>query len=205
MRSPMNAIHERLGAALEVRDGWEIPGRYRDVDEERQAIQSRLAVADITARGKIDVRGPVNGALTVLPANTGATVARISREWLVVFTPASEAASALEMITRSAGNTMVTDATSIYAGIALAGPGVEELLLRVLTVDPATLKAGDALATQALRIPAIVLRRALSLNLVELYVPSEYGRYAFESVIEVGHRLGAKPVGWDALRAEGWR
>jgi hypothetical protein len=33
----------------------------------------------------------------------------------------------------------------------------------------------------------------------------ELARYAWRSILEVVERLGGQPVGWDALREQGWR
>ena len=206
MRSPMNEIHRRLGAELSVQSGWELPRRYQDTDVERQAIASSLGIADVTARGKIDIRGAIDSGLNALPQTRGATLARISRNWALVLTPASGLTHAIETLTASADQkTMITDATSIYAGIALLGPGVPELLLRLTAIDPSELSSGDAVATQMLRIPTVLLRRELPIIAVEAYVPSEFGRYAWESIFEVAQPLGPEPVGWDALAGEGWR
>jgi aminomethyltransferase len=206
MRSPMNEIHRRLGAELIVQSGWELPRRYQDIGLERRAIKDGLGIADITARGKIDVRGDVGSSLNALPQTRGATLARISRDWALVLTPAAGLTRAIETLTASADQkTMITDATSIYAAIALLGPGVPELLLRLTAIDPSELSPGDAVATQVLRMPAVLLRRELPIIVVEAYVPSEFGRYAWESMFEVAEPLGPEPVGWDALAAEGWR
>lgn len=206
LRSPINALHQKLGAQLEVLDGWEVARRYRDPQGERDAIRNGLGLADITARGKIDVRGRVEGALSSLMATRAATLARVSRDWALVLTPAARLSSSLHLVTDTADEmAMVTDATSIYAGIALLGPSVDDLLLRLITVDPSSLLPGDCLATPVLRVPAILLRRALAVPVVEMYLPSEYGRYAWDAVFDVARPLHPLPVGWEALAAEGWR
>jgi len=72
MRSPISAIHQQQGAQLSLADGWEVPRRYRDIERERAAIRDTLGIADITARGKIDIRGAVGSALAGLAALEGA-------------------------------------------------------------------------------------------------------------------------------------
>ncbi len=120
-------------------------------------------------------------------------------------TPAAAVAPSLERITRAApANTMVTDATSIYVSIALLGPHVDDLLRRLISVDPSTLKPGSGLATQMLRVPAILVRRELPLSVVEAYVAAEVGRYVWEALFVIARPLAPEPVGWDALQAEGW-
>ena len=70
---------------------------------------------------------------------------------------------------------------------------------------PSALRHGSCLATQLLRLPAILLRRELPLMVVETYLPSEYANYAWEAIFKAAHPLGPEPVGLDALHAEGWR
>lgn len=205
MRSPITELHRRLGAQLGIQDGWEVPRRYQDIDLERRAIKNSLGIADISARGKIDVRGAVNSALSRLPETRGATLARISRSWALVLTTPAGLVASLQLLETAADHaTMVTDATSIYAGIALLGPAVPELLLRLTAYDPSLLTPGQSVATQMLRMPAVLLRRELPIIAVEAYVPSEFARYAWESVLEAAQPLEPEPVGWDALVAEGW-
>lgn len=206
MRSPLTEHHGRKGAQIATRDGWEVPRNYGDVDRERRAIREGLAIADITARGKIDLRGAVDSSLARLPQTRGAQLARLSRDWALVLTPAAGLNGSLQLMEQAADRaTMITDATSIYAGLALLGPRVPDLLLRLTAIDPAALRPGHSVATQMLRIPAILLRRDLATMVVEAYIASEFARYAWEAVFTVGHPLEPEPVGWDALRAEGWR
>jgi glycine cleavage system aminomethyltransferase T len=206
MRSPINARHHTLGATLTIEDGWEVPRHYRNVECELTAIREGLAVADITARGKIDVRGRVDSALASLPQTRGATLARISRNWALVFTPPAGLAAALSLLVSAASrDTTVTDATSIYAGIAMLGPRVPDLLSRLITANPESLLRGHCLATQLLRIPAIMLGRELPVTVVEAYVPSELASYAWDAIFNAAQPLAPEAAGIDALRAQGWR
>jgi aminomethyltransferase len=205
MRSPINASHHEHGAELVVADGWEVPRRYRDVERERAATRDHLGLADISARGKIDIRGAVDPALASLPYIGDVVTARLSRSWALIMTPAAALAPSLERITAAApANAMVTDATSIYASIALLGPRVDDLLRRLISVDPLMLKPGNGLATQMLRVPAILVRRELPVRVVETYVAAELGRYVWEALFDIARPLAPERVGWDALQAEGW-
>ena len=49
-----------------------------------------------------------------------------------------------------------------------------------------------------------MVRRDLSVPVLEVYVATEYARYVSESLSGVVAGLGGAPVGWQALRAEGW-
>jgi hypothetical protein len=46
--------------------------------------------------------------------------------------------------------------------------------------------------------------RNLEVPAVELYVGSEYGRYAWQTLRTLSEDLGGAPVGWQALEAVAW-
>ena len=46
--------------------------------------------------------------------------------------------------------------------------------------------------------------RDLEVPVLEAYVAAEFARYAWETVLDAVRRTGGGPVGWRALRAEGW-
>jgi glycine cleavage system aminomethyltransferase T len=203
MRSPVHHHHVELGCRFIREAGWDVPAGYGTIEAERQLIRSGLVIADITARSKADLRGSVDDLRASVPLPADSTFARLTSTWALVlgrpglmqgWIPAAEQASA-------GGSSMVTDATSVYAGFGLAGAGVQELLSRLTAADLSSVAPGAALGAQLLKIPSIVVRGDRA---VEVYVGSEYGRYAWESLLSMGHSLHLQPVGWDALRAEGW-
>ncbi len=100
---------------------------------------------------------------------------------------------------------MVTDVTHLYAGFALAGPSLPDALARLTAWDPSTLDAGTATGAPIADVRAIVVRREVSVPLLEVWVAMEFARYAWRSILKVVERLGGEPVGWEALREQGWR
>jgi glycine cleavage system aminomethyltransferase T len=205
MRSPVHHQHEKLGARFRREGAFELPSGYSDLAAERRALIEGLAIADVTARAKVDLRGEVDAMLTRLPQAPDLHRARLSARWALLLGGPSSGDAYLEAAEAAAsGSGMATDATSIYAGFALAGPLVVDLLSRLTSFDVASLTPGAAVGTQLAKISAILLSSPAPFRGYEILVPSEYGRYAWESFFKVGHALGARPVGWDALRAEGW-
>ena len=201
-RSPMARLATTAGAVFVEEGGWEIPASFGDDEAEREAIRSAVSLSDITARAKVDVRGIV---AAVLPAAAGAVIARIAEDWALVLGAPGEETRLLPALEAAAGSTaMVTDATHLHAGFALAGPSVLNVFERVTAWDPTTLRPGDAAGARIVEIPAVVLRRDLPLALFEVYVPSEFGRYAWETLAGVVADLGGGAVGWQVLRSEGW-
>ena len=202
MRTPAHRIHAGLGARFTRRDGWEIPAAYGSVEEERAAIKAGLALADVTPRGKIDLRGRVDEILGRLATGPQVRVARLSAQWALLFTPPGEAGRWLPLAEEAAGASgMATDATSIYTGIALLGPKRDEVIARLTSTNVARLDNGGATGLQLARIPAVLL---MGERAVEIYAGSEYGRYLWRTVSELVVKSGGRPVGWDALTAEGW-
>jgi glycine cleavage system aminomethyltransferase T len=202
-RSPVAALTAAAGAVSVEEGGWEIPASFGDDAAEREAIGSAVSLSDVTARAKVDVRGEVAG---VLPAAAGALTARVAADWALVLGAPGEETRLLPALEAAAGSTaMVTDATHLHAGFALAGPKVLDLLERVTSWDPSALRPGDAAGAPIVEIPSVILRRDLPLPLFEVYVPSEFGRYAWEALASVVADLGGGPAGWQVLRSEGWR
>jgi sarcosine oxidase gamma subunit len=99
---------------------------------------------------------------------------------------------------------MVTDATHLFAGFAVAGPALPEVLARLTSWDAATLKPGSATGAPIADVRAVLVRRDLDVAVLEAYVATEFARYAWEAVLDAVRRSGGAPVGWNALRARGW-
>jgi glycine cleavage system aminomethyltransferase T len=76
MRSAAHRRHADLGATFERRGAWEVPVSYGS--EDADALESGLAYADVSARGKIHLSGAVDGlvrqlsGVTLEPLQTGA-------------------------------------------------------------------------------------------------------------------------------------
>jgi glycine cleavage system aminomethyltransferase T len=202
-RSPAARLSSRRGAVFVEEAGWEIPASYGDDAAERAAIRDGVGIADITARAKVDVRGDLPEEIFV-PAD--AIVARISREWAVVLGEPNAEADLLRPVERLAGpRTMVTDVTHLFSGFALVGPRVPDVIERATSWDAAALGRGEATGAPIADVRALMVRRDMAAVVLEVYVATELARYVWEALSEVVDGLGGAPVGWQALRAEGWR
>ena len=201
-RPPAARAHERLGAAFEIEEGWSLPISYGDDDAERAAIRDAIAVVDVTPRGKIDVHGDVGAAL----ASAGSELtARIAPEWALVLTaPGGEDIVRPKLESSSGPRAMVTDATHLFAGYAVCGPLLPDLIARASGWDPATLETGAATGAPIAGVRSIMVRRDLEVPVLEVYVATELARYVWETLHEIAASLGGRAAGWRALRAEGW-
>ena len=201
-RSPAARLSSRRGAVFVEEAGWEIPASYGDDEAERAAIRDRAAIADVTARAKVDVRGDIPDSL---PSPADTVLARITPRWVVMLGAPDAEGRLLRAIEPLAGSgAMVTDVTHLFAGFALAGPALDAVLERTTSWDPSTLAPGEATGAPIVEVRALMVRRDLPLPLLEVYVATEYARYAWEALSSVVAGVGGAPVGWQALRAEGW-
>lgn len=203
VRSPLATIHAQLGADVAVEAGAEIVRSYGDVGAERAVIADAIGVADVTVRSKVDVRGEVDRVVTLFPADV---VARIAVDWVVLLSPPGSVADRVASMQTAVGPAaMVTDVTHLYAGFALCGPLLADGVSRLSSWDPNTLERGTATGAPIADVRAIVVRPERPARLLEVYVATELSRYVWGAIVDVVERLGGQPVGWDALRARGWR
>ena len=57
-RSPLDAVHRRLGAKMGPFAGWEMPIEYAGTLSEHRAVRHSVGVFDLTHLGKVEVTGP---------------------------------------------------------------------------------------------------------------------------------------------------
>jgi aminomethyltransferase len=56
-RSPLDAVHRRLGAKMGAFAGWDMPIEYKGTLSEHRAVRSSVGVFDLSHLGKVEVRG----------------------------------------------------------------------------------------------------------------------------------------------------
>jgi aminomethyltransferase len=160
-RTPLTAVHERLGATLTDFAGWLMPLRYGSELAEHTAVRTAAGLFDLSHMGEIAVTGPdAAGALdyalvgnlsalapgraryTMICAPDGGVVDdlivyRLSGdEFLVVANAANTPAVLGALRQRAAGrDAAVADRTEDYALIALQGPRAAGILRPLTGID----------------------------------------------------------------------
>jgi glycine cleavage system aminomethyltransferase T len=227
MRSSVHRLHADLGARF-VRDGpWEVPADYGDPSSESRALAGTVGVCDVTARGKVDLRGDIAPLLPrVVRASEGVergwtmplepapsesrpgVLARIGDDWALLSCRPTGLEAVLAKLEEPAGGgaVMVTDVSSHYAVFGLSGPRTFDLLRRLTGFDVGALAPGACASTRAMEVGAILVHRDAqgASPVVEVWVGSELGRYAWETIAAEGAPLGIAPVGREALERQGW-
>jgi hypothetical protein len=140
-----------------------------------QRIDGADVVTDVSALGKLEVRGDI-GALEV-----------VSGEHLVPLGPARallvvHGSPAAARVRLRASGYRVYDVTAALAAFELEG---EDLLRRLTELDLRTLPAVGSIARGT---PAVIERREG--DLFRLYVPQELGHFAAEVVLDMAKGLG---------------
>jgi sarcosine oxidase, subunit alpha len=203
-RPPAARLHSAEGASVVREAGWELVSSYGDVSAERAVLRESVGVVDVTPRGKIDLRGRIDDALSN-GAGRAEIVVGIADTWAVILRPPGPVADRVAKLEAAAGGAaMVTDVTHLYAGYALAGPEVPEVLARLTSFDADSLEPGGGTGAPIAEVRAVWARRDLEVPAVEVYVAAEFGRYAWRTFVDAVRARGGAPVGWEALRAEGW-
>jgi sarcosine oxidase gamma subunit len=160
-RTPLTAVHERLGATLTGFAGWLMPLRYGSETAEHNAVRRAAGLFDLSHMGEITVTGPGAAAAldyavtgqpsalapgraryTMICAPDGGIlddliVYRLAEAEFLVVANAANTATVLQALTdRAAGReAQVTDRTAEYALIAVQGPNAEPLLAPVTKAD----------------------------------------------------------------------
>ena len=156
--TPLEEVHESLGATFTDFAGWNMPVRYGSDLAEHAAVRERAGIFDLSHMGEIHLRGPEAAAAldhalagklstmsvgrakySLLLTEDGGIVDdvityRLAEDhFLVVANASNVEADSAELTARAAGfDVTVDDASAGTALIAVQGPASQEILLRAL-------------------------------------------------------------------------
>ncbi|MFJ5369222.1 FAD-dependent oxidoreductase [Bosea sp. CER48] len=204
---------------------------FETVAAEHRACREAAGLVDMSSFAKLLLQGPqAQAALQRLAANDVAvpvgtsvytallnergtfesdlTAARIAPDTYLLLTGTAQATRDAHWIRRQLpeGATL-TDVTSAYAVLSLAGPKVVEILRRVSPVsfDPADFPANAIRQITIGYETSWACRRSYLGDGFELYVPVEFAAAIYDTLHEAGADLGLMDVGYyavDSLRIE---
>lgn len=230
-RTPLYAVHRRLGAKMVQFAGWEMPVQYRGVITEHLTVRARVGLFDVSHMGEVEVRGP--GALGLCQRLTANDVSRMKQgqaqynlllnegggiiddivvyrigeeHFLLCVNAANTAKDFAWMKDNSGESAAVEDKSADYVQLALQGPLAEKVLqrltaLRLDGVKPFYFSFADIAA-----IPCLVARTGYTgEDGFELYCGGEQGPRLWDRLMEAGSDVGLEPAGLgarDTLRLE---
>ena len=230
-RTSIHRKHVELGARMVDLGPWRRAHGYGSPQDEARAVRERVGIIDVSSLGKLDVRGADAPELLdkvythrfsdlrvgrvrygVLCRDDGTilddgTVTRLADDHYFVTTTTGN----LELIEQwfrwwMAGTgacAHITDVTTAYASINVAGPRARETLAKLTGVDLSSRKfrymrsaRGDVAG-----VPTILLRIGfVGETGWELHFPSEYGEHMWDALMDAGREFGVSPFGVEAQR-----
>ena len=211
-RTPLYRTALALGATLTDHAGWQVAARFRSPDDEVQQAQAGVGLADAGWLGKLEVR--CAGGRNLDPADwqiAGATVWPLTASDLLVTCEPSNTPAVLQALRDRAAaapeatespSLYVTDVTSVYAALLLAGPHSRVVLQRLTALDLSDPALPDLACarTGLAHVHATILRQDLGpIPAYWLLVGWEYGAYVWDDVLHAGEALGITPIGLEAL------
>jgi sarcosine oxidase subunit alpha len=223
-RTALHYKHLALGATMVDDGGWQRPERYRQPEEELQAVRERVGLCDISPVGKLDLKGrqlaPILERLfspgTLPPVGHGQRMAqkdadgitgvkgvccRLSGDHVVLLT---EPGTLLveQTFTRQLNMTdeciHLTNLTSALAGVQLVGPCSRELLRKLTALDLSPHRFADLTCAQGevAKVPALVIRADVgNTPAYEVYCGREFAEYLWDALRDAGQEFGAMPFG----------
>jgi sarcosine oxidase, subunit alpha len=220
--TPMDNWHQRRGARMAEVSGWRRVVDYGDPAAEVAAIQSSVGLRDTTPLTKIDVLGghsarmleslwkipEVGGCAPAVSAQASgnpAYIARLTRERFIVLGSPEERTQLCKRLTDAvAGHACVhvTDVTSAYAVLQLAGPMSTKLLKNLSSARIDSMTTGRCLQGPLASVRVLLIRRDIG-NVPSwlLLVSRDFGEYTWECVLSAGREFGIRPFGTAAERA----
>ena len=193
----LSAVHhvlEELGAAWTEIDGWRTPAHFGSPEKEAPSLSSAVGLCDLSFQRKVEFRGRelsrVFPGLPELGRITGGYLCRITHDqalW-IGSPPVPETQGCIHM----------TDRTSGFAQLLLAGPKAPEVLSRLTSLDLRDRDLSCRCAPLA-HINAILLRRdRQQVRAYEILVTREYGEYTWKAVWDAGTPFGITAFGLEA-------
>ena len=230
-RTPLDRKHRELGARMVELGPWQRPYSYGVPQDECLAVRQRVGIIDVSTLGKLDVRGRDAPALLgkvythhfsnlrvgrirygILCADDGTilddgTVTRLADDHYFVTTTTGN----VELIEEwfkwwMAGTGMcahVTNVTSAFAAINVAGPRARDTLTKLTDVDlsPGAFRYMRSARGDVAGVPAIFLRIGFVGEAGwEVHFPAEYGEHMWDALMDAGEEYGVSPFGVEAQR-----
>src|SRR6202046_2317828 len=143
-QSALHHCHFEAHAQLKTFSGWQLPAWYTNPSSELEQVRASAGICDVSYLSKLDLRGP---------AGEFPPPARLWR-----LTPAHALVTSPLPIAFVASSS-ITDVTSIYSAILLAGPKSREVLrkLTTLNVSEAAMPEFSARQTRLAHVNATTL------------------------------------------------
>jgi heterotetrameric sarcosine oxidase gamma subunit len=192
-----------MGAVIRVDRGWEEVAHFTSPQEEAVTVRRAVGLADWSSIPKFDLQGRDLNSPPALGEQVHSWRLRPGR-YLVTCRPPDRdlVEGELNRYVAAAGassnRAYLTDVTSGYAALLLAGPLSPEVLRKLVDLDvsDAAFPNLTCVQTGVHDTYSILLRRdTQSLKAYLILVNREYGEWLWETVLDAGAECGIQPFG----------
>ncbi len=217
-RSAMHYRHLELGAEMVEHNGWTLPARYADPEEEAARVREAVGITDISHIGKIRLQGdsvdqalreavpdyqatPVGSVFATSDDTGGPVVVRLAGDDCLVITGSASVCDVLDSLNLD-GCVHPVNITSVLAAVRIIGPKAPTVLAGVTHLDLAPAYFPNLSCAQSMiaEIHGTVIRRDIGgLPVYDLLFGRDYGDHMWESLIDAGERHGLTPFGLEAM------
>jgi glycine cleavage system aminomethyltransferase T len=183
--SALHWFHLQAQARLQTFFGWQLPAWYTQPASEFAEVRASVGISDASYLSKLDLRGPA-GDLSLSPP---------ARLWKLT--------SAHTLITSPlpigfAASSSVTDVSSVYSAILLAGPKSREVLQRLTTLNvrEGAMPEGAARQTRLAHVNATILRSdSAGLPGFLILNTRDVAEHVWHALLHAGVQFGIRPFG----------
>jgi aminomethyltransferase len=227
-KTPLNAMHRRLGAKLVDFGGWEMPVEYSGLTAEHMAVRTGVGLFDVSHMGDIQLRGP--GSLAAVqhismndasklqtgqaqysallyPQGTfvdDVIVHKFSdNDYLLVINAGTREKDYNWVRTQSSRfDCHVNDYSDYYTQLAIQGPKAEATLQKLTNADLSKVKFYWFTWGTVCGLPNTLIARTgyTAEDGFEIYIPSDVAtsERVWNEVLEAGREFGILPCGLGA-------
>jgi|SRR5579863_8086640 len=188
--SPLTAMHRRLGARIETRDGWLVAIKYDD-----EPGSNGNALVDLAHRPTWELSGPDVGQRLAELRGTDVALRRIhsGENWQVYRLTLGRAIIFGKIPQTPTG---ALDVTGGWVSLALIGRDAERLLNKVTAVDlrDRTIPVGGCCQGPIFGVNTLFGRFA---DRFELHICGDSAEFLWDVLMDAGEEFGLKPAGAD--------
>lgn len=190
--------------------GWQVAASFTAPADEAARVRESVGLADVSWTSKFNLQG--RGLANPPDLGPKASLWPLARrQYLATCEPSAAEALRTRLQQIHAAGTgasepapiFVTDVTSVYAQLLLAGPRSREVLNKLTSLNLSESARGNLTCAQAsvAHVHAIVLRKDVAgIPAFHLLVSREYAESVWESVLHAGHEFHIAPFGLEAQR-----
>lgn len=216
VKSGVLPVAKSASGHVDVVAGWQIVSSYGDVEAEVAAARERVALADVSAAGKLVIQGrDIQSTLTDTfggaPAAPGelATfkdgwITKLNRYEYYAVLPLKRLDATVDTL-RSAFEGRHAHVTSLTHGrdaLALVGPYAAETVSKLCALDlhPAVFPEQRARIGSVAGVTTLVARlEKAGVPSFELHVDRSYGHFLWEAIMDAAEEFEGRIIGTEAL------